>query len=130
MPAEATQPIQTFRDLLVWQRGRDLLVESYRLARKLPATEQYGLISQIQRSAVSIPANIAEGHARRHTGDFLHHLSMAVGSLAELETHFEAAVRLRFLSQADLASARQLAEEVRKMLFGLIAKLRARKRQP
>ncbi len=89
MPGESTQPIRSYRDLIVWQKGMDLVVECYRLSKKLPASEQYGLSAQIQRSAASIPANIAEGHARRHTGDYVHHLSMAVGSLAELETHLD-----------------------------------------
>jgi four helix bundle protein len=69
-----------------------LVVESYSVARLLPKSESFGLIGQMQRAAVSIPANIAEGHGREHLGDYVRHLSIANGSLMELETHF----RLRF----------------------------------
>lgn len=127
MPEIAAKPIITFRDLVVWRKSMDLMMESYRLAQKLPAREMYGLRSQIQRSAVSIPANIAEGHARRHTGDYVHHLSMALGSLAELDTLFEACLRLNYLSQRDLDTSNRLIDEVGKMLFALIKKLQARR---
>src|SRR5271154_7462157 len=89
--------IASYRDLLVWQKGIDLVVKSYELSKRLPPTETYGLAAQIQRSAVSVPANIAEGHGRRHLGDYLHHLSMARGSLLELETHILITVRLGYL---------------------------------
>lgn len=84
--------IKSYRDLLVWQKAMDLVAESYGLSAKPPKTETYGLASQIQRAAVSIPANIAEGHGREHLGDYLHHLSVANGSLMELETHLLLAV--------------------------------------
>jgi four helix bundle protein len=90
MPSE----IKSYRDLIVWQKSMDLVVASYEVAKKIPHQEIYGLIAQIQRAAVSIPANIAEGHGRRHTGDYIHHLSMARGSVLELETHFLIAQRL------------------------------------
>src|SRR2546428_12566266 len=89
--------IKSYRDLLVWQKAMDLVVNSYQLAALLPKSEAYGLVSQIQRAAVSIPANIAEGHGRDHLGDYLHHLSIANGSLMELETHLLLASRLSFL---------------------------------
>ena len=72
-----------YADLLVWQKAMDLVVEIYRLCELLPTAERYGLISQMQRAAVSIPSNIAEGHARKSTGAFQNHLSIAAGSLAE-----------------------------------------------
>ena len=89
--------IKHYRDLLVWQKSMDLVVASYDLAKRLPHRENFGLISQIERAAVSVPANIAEGHGRKHTGDYLHHLSMARGSLLELETHILITVRLGYL---------------------------------
>jgi len=79
--------IRSYRDLKVWQKAMDLAVDCYRLSRRLPRSEMYGLSSQMQRSAASIPANIAEGHGREHLGDYLHHLSMANGSLME-HLHF------------------------------------------
>lgn len=116
--------VASYRDLLVWQKGMDLVAMSYQLSKKLPATETYGLAAQIQRSAVSVPANIAEGHGRRHLGDYLHHLSVANGSLKELETHILIATRLDLLQDNDTESLLSLAEEVGRMLAGLARALR------
>ena len=87
--------VRSYRDLQVWEKGMDLVVDDYRFAKSLPKSELYGLTSQMQRAAVSVPANIAEGHGREHLGEYLHHLSMANGSLMELETHCLLAVRLK-----------------------------------
>jgi four helix bundle protein len=116
--------IKSYRDLLVWQKSMDLVVASYEIAKRLPHHENFGLISQIQRAAVSIPANIAEGHGRRHTGDYMHHLSMARGSLLELETHLLIAARLKYLEAKDIESTLQLTDELGRMISGLIRKLR------
>ena len=121
-------PIRSYRDLRVWQKAVDLAVDCYRLSRRLPHSEMYGLSSQIQRSATSIPANIAEGHGRKHLGDYLHHLSMANGSLMELETHLMIAARLMFLNSDDLKPAFLQTAEVGRMLSGLISKLQGSKR--
>jgi len=99
-------------------------VESYRLAKEFPRSETYALSAQIQRAAVSIPANIAEGHGREHLGDYLHHLSIANGSLLELETHLLIANRLSYLQNSDLESILELTSEVGRMLAGLIRKLK------
>ena len=116
--------IKSHKDLKVWQRGMDLVVESYRLAKRLPPSEKYELASQIRRAAVSVPANIAEGHERDHLGDYLHSLSIANGSLMELETHFLIAARLSYLSSADLEPAMTLFDEVGRMLSGLTRRLK------
>ena len=79
--------ITGYRDLVVWQEAMDLVVATYRIAARLPRGEQYGLVNQMQRAAVSVPANIAEGHGRSGCREYLHHLSVARGSLMELETH-------------------------------------------
>ena len=121
-------PIRSYRDLKVWQKAVDLAVDCYRLSHRLPRSETYGLSSQIQRSATSIPANIAEGHGRKHLGDYLHHLSMANGSLMELETHLLIAARLMFLGSDDLKPAFLQTAEVGRMLSGLILKLQISKR--
>jgi four helix bundle protein len=123
-------PIKSFRDLLVWRKGMDLMVECYKITKRLPASERFGLTAQIRRAAVSIPANIAEGHARRHTGDFVHHLSIAMGSVAELETHLEATVRLEFLPSQDVVPLLERSAEISRMLFSLISKLQARRGKP
>ena len=117
--------VQSYRDLKVWQKAMDLVVESYRLSRLLPKGEAYGLASQIQRAAVSIPANIAEGHGRDHLGDYLHHLSMANGSLMELETHLLIAERLSYLQMSQIEPVLKLAAEVGRMLSGLTKKLKS-----
>jgi four helix bundle protein len=116
--------IRTYRDLLVWQKAMDLVVTSYESAKRLPGHELYGLIAQIQRAAVSIPANIAEGHGRRHRGDYLHHLSIARGSLLELETHFLIAVRLKYLQANDVQLILKSTDELGRMISGLILKLK------
>jgi len=79
--------VLSYRDLQVWQKAMDFVVECYRAAEQFPKTETYGLVIQLQRSAVSVPANIAEGQGRNHTREFINHLSMAYGSLMEVETH-------------------------------------------
>jgi len=102
----------------------DLVVESYRLSRLLPKPEVYGLASQIQRAAVSVPANIAEGHGREHLGDYVHHLSIATGSLMELETHLLVALRLSYLKEDEIRQAMATSGEVSRMLSVLTKKLR------
>jgi four helix bundle protein len=91
--------ISSYRDLDVWNLGIDLVVSCYRITHSFPRQEEYGLSAQLRRAAVSVPSNIAEGHARASTGDYLRHLSIAHGSLAELETHLEIARRLGYLEQ-------------------------------
>jgi four helix bundle protein len=115
--------LRSYRELLVWQKAMDLVAECYRIGALLPKTELYGLKSQIQRAAVSIPANIAEGHGREHLGDYLHHLSIANGSVAELETHLLIALRLALLNEMDATHALELSTEVSKMLAGLTKSL-------
>ena len=102
----------------------DLVVTSYEVTKQFPQSEQYRLVSQIQRAAVSIPANIAEGHGREHLGDCLHHLSMANGSLMELETHFVLAGRLGFLKAELMNQLLDQTAEVGRMLAGLIRSLK------
>jgi four helix bundle protein len=105
------------------QKAIALVVETYRLARKLPSAERFGLVPQMQRAAVSIPANIAEGHGRHFREDYRHFLSIARGSLKELETHLIISERLGFLVEGDLLVARSLSDEVSRMLSALHRKL-------
>ena len=90
--------ILNYRDLRVWQAGMNLAEEIYRSTQTFPRTETYGLASQMRRAAVSIPSNIAEGHTKESTKEYLRHLSMAQGSLAELQTQIELAGRLVYLT--------------------------------
>jgi len=89
--------IRTYRQLDVWQRAIELTTSVYELTARLPESERYGLRSQLQRAAVSIAADIAEGYGRSHRGDYLHHLSIARGSLAEVETLLTLAVKPTFV---------------------------------
>ena len=101
-----------------------MVVMVYELTRDFPSEEKYGLISQMQRAAVSVPANIAEGYGRVHRGDYVHHLSIARGSLAELETHITIAVRLNFLVREKATILWNMTQDVGKMLSRLIRSLR------
>jgi len=104
----------------------DLVVDCYRFVSDLPKNETYGLISQAQRAAISIPANIAEGHGRDHIGDYLRHLSIANGSLMELETHLLLIVRLGYRPAGDAELLLVQCSEIGKMLAGLSKSLRSK----
>ncbi len=121
--------VKSHRALEAWQSGMDLTVEVYRLTRKLPAEERFGLTGQARRAAASVPANIAEGHGRWTTGEFLQFLSISRGSLAELETHLELTVRLEYLKRNQIRNAWKQAETTGKLINGLIRALQRRKRQ-
>jgi four helix bundle protein len=97
----------------------DLVVECYQMPHCFPKSETYGLCSQLQRAAVSIPSNIAEGHARQHIKEYVHHLFIASGSLAELETQIELARRLTYLNDEDCTTLLARCEEISRMLAGL-----------
>ncbi len=104
----------------------DLVVNCYQLTESFPKHEKFGLISQIQRSAVSVPANIAEGRERKTTGAFLQHLTIAGGSLAELETHILIAQRLKYLDKTKVERLLSQTDEIGRMLSGLRKALKRR----
>ncbi|HPO17112.1 MAG TPA: four helix bundle protein [Candidatus Hydrogenedentes bacterium] len=114
---------KTYRELDVWKKSMDLVVETYRLTKDFPNEEKYGLTSQIQRAAVSIPSNIAEGHGRKYRGDYVHHLCISRGSLTELETLLTIAVRLKFIQRTQAVEVWKLAQEIGQMLNKLIHSL-------
>jgi four helix bundle protein len=117
--------IRDYRDLRVWQVAMNLVVETYRVADRLPARERFCLAAQIRRSAVSVAANIAEGHGRLLRGEYLHFLSIARGSLKELETHLALAERLGYVTAEQLARSVELCDFVSRMLTRLRQSLRA-----
>ena len=119
--------VNSYRDLRVWQQAMDLVEECYQLTKKLPSTKIYGLVSQIQRAAVSIPANIAEGKGRANLGEYLYHLSVANGSLMELETHILIADRLSYLKPSEVQLVLSLTQEVGRKLNRLRQRLREKK---
>lgn len=115
--------IDSHRDLIVWQKAMDLTVEVYQLTRLLPREETYRLTSQVIRSAVSIPANIAEGHARSTRRDYANFLAIAKGSLMETETFLMLALRLGYVSDQQATRAMGLIIEVSKMITTIRMKL-------
>ena len=119
--------VSSYRDLRVWQAAMQLAKEVYKVSAKFPKWEMYGITSQITRAAVSIPSNIAEGHARDSRKEFLHHISIAMGSLAELETQLELATELEFVDSRTSQSVLQLADGVGKMLRGLQKTLKTKR---
>ncbi len=111
--------VNSFRDLRVWQAGMDLVELVYRLTENFPTKEIYGLTGQMRRCAVSIPSNIAEGHTREHSKEYLHHISMAQASLAELQTQSEIAGRLKYLSQEQVKAGLEQMTSLSKQLYAL-----------
>src|SRR5919106_870790 len=110
---------KTYRDLIVWKVSMELVAETYRIARRLPAFEQYGLTSQLRRAAVSLPTNIAEGFGRGSRPEFRRFLSIAEGSLRELQTLIELIILLEYLGQARLKPAIDLSDRVGFLLHRL-----------
>ncbi len=116
---EKNATIKSFRDLRVWQVGMDLVENVYRATQKFPKHEIYGLASQMQRAAVSIPSNIAEGYTKAYSREYSRHLSIARGSLAELQTQLEIAMRLKYCSPEQGALLLEQADSLGKQLFAL-----------
>jgi four helix bundle protein len=108
-----------YRDLEVWQKAMDLVVVCYQTTKGFPKSETYGLANQLQRAAVSIPTNIAEGRERQHSKEFLQHLAIAYSSLAELETHVQIARRLNYIDGKQLTGLLDKTAEIGRMLNGL-----------
>jgi four helix bundle protein len=117
-------PIRTFRDLDVWNRGMDLVVGVYELTAAYPRHELYGLTDQTRRAAVSIPANIAEGHGRMYRGEYVHHAAISRGSTCELITCLEIGRRLKYVSDSALEPSLTRADDVAAMTTRLIHALR------
>src|SRR6266404_8562931 len=92
---------QNYKDLVVWQKGIELAKIVYRLSARFPGEEKFGLVAQMRRAAISIPSNIAEGQARRTTGEFIQFISHAEGSLAEVDTQLILSIELKFCRRAD-----------------------------
>ena len=119
----ASATIKSYRDLLVWKAAMELAVNCYVLTKQFPHSEVFGMTSQVRRACTSIPANIAEGHGREHTGSFIQALRIAQGSLKELETHLILANRLGLAPIRTLGPLMRRADEVGKMLRALIRSL-------
>jgi four helix bundle protein len=118
--------VNNYRDLKVWQMAMELTENIYRTSESFPSREIYALADQLQRAAVSLPSNIAEGHARNSTKDFLRFISISQGSLAEAETQLELAHRLGYIPQAGLLCLLEQTNEIGRMLHGLRSALTAK----
>ena len=115
--------IKSYQDLIVWQKAMDLVVLVYQATRLFPKEELYGLTSQVRRAVVSIPSNLAEGHARKSRAEFLNFVSIAQGSRAEVETQIMIAVRLSYIHQDQAQPMQHLLLEIGKMLNTLKTRL-------
>ena len=115
--------IKTFRDLKVWQKAMALVTEVYQVSKCFPSEEMYGLTSQIRRSAVSIPSNIAEGYGRNATNDYIRFLRISIGSLYELETQLEISLNLGYLNSEHFERIHGACREVERMLTSLARSL-------
>jgi len=113
----------SYADLKVWQKAIDLVADIYTHTKSFPKEEIYGLTSQIRRSAVSIPCNIAEGQGRLTRGEFKQFLGHARGSLLELQTQITIAKKLTFLDEASMLSLMKSSTEIQRMLNGLLESL-------
>ncbi|MCU1386587.1 MAG: hypothetical protein JWL71_5284 [Acidobacteria bacterium] len=118
--------MQSYKELVVWQKGIQLVTEIYKLTEKFPKSEMFGLTSQMRRCAVSIPANLAEGYGRKHRGEYTQFVRIAFGSGTELETHLIIAQNIGFITNLEAAIAVALLDEVMRMLNKLSSALVAK----
>jgi four helix bundle protein len=116
----------SYRDLIAWQKAKRLAVEIYRLTAQFPKTEQYGLTSQIQRAAISVVSNIAEGQGRLTVGEFTQFLGHARGSLQELESQLEVSLELGYITDEQLVFVSRLSGDIAALVNRLIESLRKR----
>jgi len=116
----APAPIKSHRDLIVWQKAMDLVEAVYSATASFPREETFALTSQIRRAVVSVPANIAEGQGRRLTKEYLYFLANARGSLLELDTHLEIALRVHYFNPEKYSDLKNKLDEVARILNGLM----------
>ncbi len=122
--------LKNYRDLKVWQKSYRLCLDLYKITKKFPKEERYGLTSQIRRAAVSIPSNIAEGYGRKTTADYLRFLYIAYGSIGELETQLLFSGDLNYVNQENLKALKDGTEEVERMLKAMIKSLENKRLNP
>jgi len=118
--------MESYRELLVWQKSMSLVTQIYKNTRGFPKEELYGLVTQIRRYAISIPSNIAEGWGRSATQDYLRFLRISRGSMYELQTQLDVCGNIGYINSGDLEGLYPVCDEIGKMLNGLITKLKTR----
>ncbi|MFB8798316.1 MAG: four helix bundle protein [Microcoleus sp.] len=119
-------PIRSYRDLEVWKEGMNLAEASYKITKSFPREEIYGMISQIRRSAASIPANIAEGYGREYRAEYIQFLRVAQGSLKELETHLLLSARVELTTVQAVSPILNQCDSVGRLLRALIRSLQSK----
>lgn len=119
--------MKTFRELIVWQKSMKLVTKIYELTKEFPKEENFGLTSQMRRSAVSLPSNIAEGYGRDSLKEFIRFLNIAISSLFELQTQIEISRDLRYLNEKKYNALHESSREVERMMSSLIRRLKSKK---
>ena len=119
--------MKTIRDLLIWQKAMNLVTNTYQITQKFPKEELFGLTSQIRRSAISLPSNIAEGYGRQGKNDYLKFLNIALSSLFEMQTQIEIAKNIDYLNENEFNILHEKSREVERMLVSFINKIKDRK---
>lgn len=117
------EKIRNFKDLKIWQKGIEIVKDVYAMTKEFPREEMYGITSQMRRSAVSIPANVAEGFKRFHGKEYSQFLHIALGSVAELETHLIISKELGFIKDEQLAEISEKLDHISKMVSSLLNKI-------
>jgi four helix bundle protein len=120
------EKLKTYKDLISWQKSYNLCLFIHKKTQTFPKSEQYGLTSQLNRSALSVPSNIAEGYTRFGTSEYLRFLYIAYASLAELETQLFLAKDLNYLKQNDFDTIIEMYKEVQRIMYGLIKSLKSK----
>jgi four helix bundle protein len=116
--------MKSYRDLIVWQKSMRLVTQIYLITKELPKSELYGLTSQIRRSSISLPSNIAEGYGRNSTNDYIRFLQIACGSLYEVQTQLEICYTLEYISKKLFNGIYEQSREIERMLNSLIRKIK------
>jgi four helix bundle protein len=116
--------INSYKDLLVWQKAMDLAVEVYTYTKTFTKEELYGIVSQMRRAAISVPSNIAEGYSRHRKAEYIHFLEIAYASASELETQLILSYRISFVQKSDFELQNERTQEVIRMLHSLIEKIK------
>ncbi len=121
-----SKKMKSYRDLIIWQKSMRLVTRIYLITKELPKNELYGLTSQIRRSSISLPSNIAEGYGRNSTNDYIRFLQIACGSLYEVQTQLEICRNLEYLSKDIFNKIYEQSREIERMLNSLIGKLKGK----
>jgi len=119
--------MKTFRELIVWQKAMIFVTEVYKISKQFPNDENFGLTSQIRKSAVSIPSNISEGYGREGLNDYLRFLNIAIASLFELQTQLEIAFNLEYINKEKFDNLYELSREIERMLSSFIRSLKSKR---